>query len=226
MKITCISDTHGHHADLTPDLGEGDLLLHTGDFMRAGNLESEVHDFLKWMSEQPFTSRVLIAGNHDRLFENEPALVRELLREYPGIHYLQDQFLELPDSGLSIYGTPWQPAFHNWAFNLPRSGEALKNVWSAIPDGVDILLTHGPPQGILDTSGPPWHQPLLGCELLEAKVKEIQPRLHVFGHIHGGYGMKTLGATCFVNAAVVDERYQYAQKPVVIDDLFEERVMV
>ena len=119
------------------------------------------------------------------------------VNSYKWIDYLQDEEMSLyfdgpngdmPEENVKIYGSPWQPEFYNWAFNLPRMGEELKAKWAAIPEDTDILLTHGPAQGHLDTSGPPYNEPLLGCELLAARIEEIKPKIHVCGHIHGGYG--------------------------------------
>ena len=111
-------------------------------------------------------------------------------------------------------GSPWQPYFHNWAFNLPRGGTELMLKWEFIPDCIDILITHGPPQGHLDISGPPYNEGDLGCELLRVKVDKQPPKIHVFGHIHGGYGYKFHNGTHFINASVLNERYDQVNNPI------------
>jgi Icc-related predicted phosphoesterase len=100
---------------------------------------------------------------------------------------------------------------------LRKRGKELEAKWAAIPTDTDILLTHGPALGFLDTSGPPYNEPNLGCELLIQKIKEIKPKIHVCGHIHGGYGYRFDGDTHFFNASILNERYEYVNKPVTFD---------
>ena len=209
MKITFISDTHSKHNLL--NLPGGDILIHSGDLMNSGKIDYEIYSFCHWLNKQPYKTKIFIGGNHDRLFEESPNDVKDILKEFEDINYLEDSFLlrvndDLKDS-VKIWGSPWQPEFHNWAFNLPRGGNEIKSKWDLIPEDIDILITHGPPQGHLDTSGPPWNEPNLGCEMLRLKVNELKPKIHVFGHIHGGSGYKFYEGTHFINASVLDERY-------------------
>ena len=209
MKITLISDTHTKHWQLK--LPGGDVLIHAGDFMNSGYTYYEIEDFLNWLAIQKYTTKIFIAGNHDRIFEDDPGHISEIMQKYPNITYLQDNSIQVGedwDNPFTIWGSPWQPEFYNWAFNLPRNGEKLEQKWSKIPENTDILVTHGPPQEILDMSGPPYNQPLLGCELLKSRVDIIKPKIHVFGHIHGSYGYKYFNGTHFFNAAVLGENYQ------------------
>ena len=216
MIITFISDTHTLHGRLDSDLPGGDILIHGGDIMNSGYFESEISNFLSWFDDiEGYKHKIFVAGNHDRLFENNPEDVKDLLSYYPDITYLQDDFTVV--DGIKIYGSPWQPEFYNWAFNLPRSGKELELLWDKIPNDTHILVTHGPPQGHLDVSGPPYNQRDLGCELLRVKVDEIKPQIHVFGHIHGSYGYKFLNDTHFINASVLDEKYSYVNKPITVD---------
>jgi len=143
----------------------------------------------------------------------------EIYTSYKNITYLQDKWVKVGDDEkmVKIYGSPWQPEFYSWAFNLPRNGEDLREKWFWIPSDTDILLTHGPAQGHLDTSGPPYNQPNLGCELLAERIAEFKPKIHVCGHIHGGYGYKFDGHTHFFNASILNERYEYANKPMTVD---------
>ena len=117
--------------------------------------------------------------------------------------------------GIKIYGSPWQPEFCNWAFNLPRTGLELQEKWENIPKDTDILITHGPPWGHLDVVR--GRTDNLGCELLRQRVDEIKPKIHVFGHIHSGYGYKFENETHFINASVLNESYIYKQSPVSIE---------
>jgi hypothetical protein len=115
---------------------------------------------------------------------------------------------------IKIWGSPWQPEFHNWAFNLPR-GEKIKEKWDMIPVDTDILITHGPPMGKLDYVR--YDNVNVGCEELLLKVQEIKPKIHVFGHIHEGYGYVFDGTTHYINAAVLNGRYEFRNRPLTID---------
>jgi Icc-related predicted phosphoesterase len=220
MRITFISDTHTKHKSVEALLPGGDLIIHAGDLMNSGRNSNDISDFCKWFNElEQYDHKVFIAGNHDRMFEDYPEKAMEIVNSYKWVDYLQDNWIQVGDdvSMVKIYGSPWQPEFYNWAFNLPRNGAELKSIWERIPTDTDILITHGPPQSKLDTSGPPWNQPLLGCELLMERVKEVKPKIHLFGHIHGGYGYVFDGDTHYFNASVLDERYDFTNKPMTID---------
>jgi predicted phosphodiesterase len=219
MRITLISDTHTKHHQLTHDLPGGDLLIHAGDIMNSGYDENNIWEFLQWFENQDqYKSQVFIAGNHDRLFENDFNKVKDILVEYPYISYLWDNAFtytnEEANESCKLYGSPWQPEFYNWAFNLPRNGEELQNKWNNIPKDTDILVTHGPPFGHCDEAPFGGH---VGCELLRERVDEFPPKIHVFGHIHDGYGYKFHNGTHFFNASVLNERYNYENKPFTFD---------
>ena len=220
MVITFISDTHTKHRYCEDDLPGGDLLIHAGDIMNSGYDENDIWEFLEWFNKrEQYKGHVFIAGNHDRYFENKPNETKNILREYPYLTYLQDNSLlyvnEDTNDACSIYGSPHQPEFHKWAFNLPRNGEELQNKWNNIPKDIDILITHGPAWGHLDIV--PYGYLSVGCELLRECVDVIKPKIHVFGHVHSGYGYKFHNGTHFFNASVLDERYSYSNKPITID---------
>ena len=232
MIITFISDTHTKHGQLITaddirnsqqliDLPGGDLLIHAGDFMSSGYSKHEAEDFLYWFNTiKGYDKKIFIAGNHDRIMQNDPGWATDILKEYTTINYLQDEEYGLyditEDRSINIYGSPWQPEFYQWAFNLPRNGEELKSKWDAIPENTDILITHGPAFGFLDdVEGRRGIH--LGCELLIDRIKEIKPKIHVCGHIHSGYGHYFDGHTHFFNASILNERYNYTNLPVTID---------
>ena len=230
MRITLISDTHTKHDELSydpKDLPGGDLLIHAGDIMNSGYSSNDITSFCKWFDGlEQYDHKVFIAGNHDRKFEYAPEEAMEIVNSYKSIDYLQDDWVVVGDSDphdpnvktAKIYGSPWQPEFYNWAFNLPRQGKELEAKWAAIPTDTDILITHGPAQGHLDTSGPPYNEPNLGCPLLRHHIDTVsRPKIHVCGHIHGGYGYKFDGQTHFFNASILNERYEYVNKPVTFD---------
>lgn len=204
MRIVCISDTHGQHGQLR--IPEGDLLVCTGDFTRRGR-RAEVTDFNDWLGSLPHRHKVIVAGNHDFLFEQMPD-ARSLLS---CAIYLQDEACSL--HGLRIYGSPWQPRFFDWAFNADR-GAPLRQIWAQIPSGTDVLLTHGPPHGILDTTV---RGQSVGCEELTLAIQRVRPKLHVFGHIHESYGQLVRDGTHYVNASSCNLQYLPIHPPIVVD---------
>ncbi len=214
MKIVCLSDTHNCNDQIT--VPDGDVLIHAGDATVRGT-ESEVEDFLAWFSSLPHKHKVFVAGNHDWLFETNNRFAR-LLTANHNIKYLEDSFTDI--EGLKIYGSPFQPRFFDWAFNLNRGAE-LAEKWKLIPDDIDILITHGPPNGILDEVPRKYWIENTGCEELRKRVEEIavqrKLKLHVFGHIHCGYGQTEKFGVKFVNASNCDESYEPTQPPIVID---------
>jgi predicted phosphohydrolase len=214
IRIVCISDTHGQHAKLS--VPEGDILIHAGDFAAFGDTPIEIIDFNQWLGTLPHQYKVVIAGNHDWMFERHPGTARELLTN---AIYLENSGTELAD--LKIWGSPVQPEFNNWAFNVAR-GSAIRRYWKMIPASTDVLITHGPPHGVLDTAHPTTAH--LGCEELAEAVQKIRPRLHVFGHIHGGHGQQCSDGIQYANASVVDEAYRLVNAPQVIEiDVLSEK---
>ena len=214
MKITFISDTHTKHDKITEDLPGGDLIIHAGDFMNSGRSRYEQESFFKWYSRlDNYKYKILIAGNHDWLMQTNPKGASDLLKDYNEITYLQDSYTTLPNC--KIYGSPWQPEFCNWAFNLPRNGKELAYVWGKVPEDTDILVTHGPPHGILDVPGGSHLH--VGDELLNTTLRKIKPKIHVFGHVHGSAGYVFQDGTHYINASVLNEQYMYMNQPMVID---------
>ncbi len=216
-RITFISDTHTKHEKLNGFLDGGDMLIHAGDLTGRGYI-TEIENFMKWYDKiNNYDTKIFIAGNHDFGFQDDNEKLRGLLTGYKTIDYLEDELMmvgEDYDTMIKIWGTPWQPEFHNWAFNLPR-GEKLKEKWDMIPVNTDILITHGPPLGKLDYVRYPNEN--VGCEELMKRVEEIKPKIHVFGHIHEGYGYVFDGNTHYINAAVLNGRYEYRNKPITVD---------
>jgi len=218
MKITLISDTHNKHNQITSSLPGGDLLIHAGDISSMG-YKHEIQQFCKWFNSlDNYDNKIFIAGNHDFGFQDKSNESKEIIDSYKWINYLQDEEmgLQIGDGPMvKIYGSPWQPEFHNWAFNLPRNGWELEQKWNDIPEDTDILITHGPAFGILDTIAGQYEN--LGCQLLTNRIKKIKPKIHVCGHIHSGRGYVFDGDTHFINASVLDEQYQYTQKPLTVE---------
>lgn len=206
MRLVVVSDTHLRHTEIRVPFG--DVLIHCGDSTMNG-APRELARVGVWLAAQPHRGKLIIAGNHELTLQRSSEYARI---HWPSATYLFDRSVEI--EGICFYGSPWQPEFNNWAFNLPR-GEALAAKWRRVPSDTQVLITHGPPHGILDTIGSATEH--LGCEELRKRVDDLGVPLHVFGHIHGGYGVTTNGATMFVNASVCDETYQPANQPWVLD---------
>lgn len=189
MRIVCVSDTHGKHKNThVPD---GDILVHAGDVTLDGSLE-DAEEFNRWLGTLPHRHKVVICGNHDWCFENQPERARALITN---AIYLEDSGCEI--EGLKFYGSPWTPLFCDWAFMLSPGAEMAAK-WALIPSDVDVLITHGPPDGILDRNRT---GACCGCRDLLYRVLEVKPRMHVFGHIHEAAGHTEIDGTRFVNAA-------------------------
>lgn len=188
-----MADTHLFEASLL--VPEGDVLVHAGDFCRGGEL-TECRAFAAWWNALPHRHKILVAGNHDWCFSDDRTEAEALFER---THYLQDAEVEL--GGLRVYGSPWQPEFHQWAFNLPR-GAALAARWALIPEGLHLLITHGPPHGTGDRTSyarraeADGHS---GCVDLRRRIEVVRPALHVYGHIHEDGGAWHLGDTWSAN---------------------------
>lgn len=205
LRIVAISDTHGHRPWFR--IPDGDVLVYAGDITRHGRLE-EVINFNKFLGILPHSFKLVIAGNHDACFESQPEASKACLTN--GI-YLRDQSITI--QGVKFYGSPWQPAFRDMAFNLPR-GEALRDKWAFIPPDTDVLITHGPPWGQRDRT---FLGSAVGCRDLLKAVGQLRIRLHVFGHIHEAAGQSSNGQTLFVNASLCNLLYLPLHHPFVYD---------
>ena len=209
MKLCIISDTHNKHMRL-PKLPDADVIIHCGDFTSVGH-SHEIVNFMKWYSSlNQFKYKIIIAGNHDWLFEKSRLIALEKVPE--NVTYLEDSGVEI--EGIKFYGTPVQPPFNNWAFNRPEP--KLVQHWQAIPDDTDVLITHCPPYAIMDWSiydlkhtGSPG--------LYFEVVNRIKPKLHCFGHIHGSYGRKNIENIVFMNASNLDEDYMCVNAPILFE---------
>ncbi|KRW98648.1 hypothetical protein PPERSA_00236 [Pseudocohnilembus persalinus] len=218
LKFVVISDTHCQHEFI--DLPQGDVLIHCGDFSYTGEKE-ELQNFHEWLLKQKnkFKYVIIIAGNHDCTIDEEYYLNRGKIYPKKFLHtsrqncydckalianenwiYLEDDFVEI--EGIKIYGSPWTPE--------------SEKIWNKIPDNTDILITHGPPKYILDKIKNFKEQEInVGCQILKQQIDRVQPKFHLFGHIHDTYGVEKEKNTFFVNASICDEEYKPINKPVV-----------
>lgn len=196
---------------------EGDCLIFCGDMSYRGDL-SEISDFALFLKNLPHRHKIVIAGNHDFSFEDERKDQAEGFIKSSGAIYLNDSGTQI--NKIKFWGSPIQPYFHNWAFNRER-GEEIKKHWDLIPPDTDVLITHGPPKGILDKTK---RDEEVGCEELLKKVLEVNPKIHAFGHIHEGYGVFKQNKTIFINASNLNFRYQYTNPPIEWELLYPDPV--
>jgi Icc-related predicted phosphoesterase len=184
------------------------MIIHAGDVSNKGTRRG-VLEFLDWFQGLDFEHKIFIAGNHDFFFEQAVDIeIEDLIPD--NVIYLNDSGIEIND--LKFWGSPIQPWFHDWAFNR-RRGVDIKKHWDLIPEDTDVLITHGPPMDILDrTVGGQY----VGCEDLKNRIAIVKPKIHVFGHIHEAYGIRELRGTKFINASVLNFRYQMVNAPVEI----------
>ncbi|TYZ63064.1 hypothetical protein PybrP1_006880 [[Pythium] brassicae (nom. inval.)] len=209
LRFVCLSDTHGRHRRVRVPLG--DVLVHCGDFTQRGT-HAEIRDFNDWLGSLPHRHKLVIAGNHDLSMDaaeyrthwdatwrhrefQDPALSRALLSNCT---YVENRSVVV--DGVKIFGSPMTPPIPGrvMAFNVPR-GFAAQQHWAKVPTDVDVLLTHGPPHGVLDKVFTGAH---VGDEtLLKEVLSRCRPQFHVFGHIHEAYGATRVGRTVFINCA-------------------------
>ena len=203
MQITTISDTNGFHHQL--QLPGGDLLIHAGDVCNRGT-QQEAANFIDWFEKQPYAYKVFIAGNHDFFFEHFTQ--QEIQKILPkNIFYLNDSGIEI--EGIKLWGSPITPEFHNWAFNRKR-GKEIEEHWKQIPFQTDILITHGPAFGILDTT---FNNQNVGCIDLLTHIERVNTKYHIFGHIHESFGTLQNHNTTFINTSSLDFNYRMRETP-------------
>ena len=208
MRIVAMSDTHDR---IPPSIPDGDVLVHAGDATNAGTAR-EVAEFAMWFNDLPHPYKVFVPGNHDFLFEKDPDRARRLMA---GTHVLMDKSVTIDD--LVFYGSPYTIRYGGWAFMESEADQAAR--FNVLPrNSVDVLVTHGPPQGILDRTDDGNHA---GSKALESAVVEtIHPAVHVFGHIHESRGTHELlfgwHRFRFYNVAC-DDFSEWLREPVVID---------
>jgi len=194
MKIWHISDTHTYHGllDIPKDV---DMVIHSGDCSNPQEIiksHSEILDFINWFSMLPIKHKVFVAGNHDVAIERN-WITRDHFIE-KDIVYLQNESITL--DGVNIWGSPYTPSFGSgWAFNRKR--DKLHQLWATIPDDTNIVITHGPPMGILDLSYSAYGNKLenCGCTAFKKRMLQLQPELCLFGHIHNCEDLINAGTT-------------------------------
>lgn len=208
MKILCISDTHGKHELFSQSDFKGvDMIIHAGDFSNHKNPginANEAIDFLRWYDDlEVECHKILVCGNHETSVEAK--MINP--NEYENIIYLEHEGVDV--EGISIFGSPYTPAFNQWAFNVKAT--KINEYWEQVPKKIDILITHGPPKGILDLCyDSKGRLKYSGDKALFNHVERVEPAYHIFGHLHPNKdnynaGKRTHGKTTFVNASCVTD---------------------
>jgi Icc-related predicted phosphoesterase len=225
MKIAAISDTHSFHRKIKmPE--SADVLVACGDLSFKGE-PKVLYDFVNWLGEQTqITHKLVIFGNHELYPEDDPAFIpllfdREVVKA-ANIHYLQDSGITI--DGINFYGSPWQPWFHDWAWNFPerdnmRDFQFANSIWNKIPEDTHVLLTHGPPRGILDDLHD--RDERAGCPVLRKRLGELpELKAHCFGHLHRNaedHKTEIHDGVIYANVATCDEQYKPINPVVVFD---------
>jgi len=211
MKIVCISDTHRAFNQIK--IPEADVFIHAGD-IDCYEFLSEAETFNTWLGTLPCKHKIVIAGNHDGFLEKNP--VKEIQRILSNCIYLENSGVTI--DGVNFWGSPNTPIFNSWYFMM--DSESLKKNWDKIPENTDVLITHGPPMDILDYVEIGRRH--VGCPYLARRIQDIAPKVHIFGHIHGQHGIQKemninykhyMKETFYINASVMDEWYDVANKP-------------
>lgn len=222
MKLVVVSDTHGMHRRMLHPIPDGDVLIHCGDMTGHGS-DREVLSVAAWMKELPHRWKMAVGGNHDAALEGDNGYLRQAFAD-AGVLYMQDTAAEI--EGVKFWGAPWTPNFCDWHFMPPRNSPELRLKWDLIPDDTQVLITHGPPHGILDAyvgehyiaKAGAVH---VGCELLAERTFQMPAlKVHVFGHIHEGYGRALVEAASTyeaVNAAICNRDYRPVNAPQVVE---------
>ena len=196
MRIIHLSDTHGQHG-LIKDLPKANIIIHSGDITFSGR-DNEVIYFLEWFIELPYKYKIFIAGNHDA------CLYQANIDGLPeNCHYLCNSGISIEN--IFFYGIPM--------FMQDIVDSTSDNFFNKIPSNTNVLISHQPPYNILDFADKTHY----GDLTLLQKVLQIQPRYHLFGHIHGAYGTKRIDNTAYVNASILNEQYLLSNKPIILE---------
>ncbi len=225
MQIVAFSDTHNQHEKIK--LPDGDILIYAGDCAVDGTVK-EVENFANWLKSQPHKYKCAIAGNHDDCLQDKPEIFQD-----NGIEYLCDR--EVNFGGLRIYGTPWRsvPRERMTGSKIRWSAFMITEPWdeyvfSEIPSGLDILVSHQPPLGIMDV-GTHWKKcekadqdtvtgpdgkfwkflgyKSWGNKALLENIKRAKPKHSIFGHVHDTSGIKVEDGITFYNVSMCDPDY-------------------
>ena len=244
-RIVFISDTHSVHQRLG-NLPSGDVLIHGGDFTKSRPAKAEEYkDFSDWLGGQPHPHKILISGNRDQLMDSsakvrsptpdsrtdmtvsirqhEPSemfwlqQMQDYVKGNKSVVYLEDDqhLIDIsPEFRIKVYGSPWTATHGKPGKSFQVGRSELREKWEKIPRDVDILVTHMPPYGVRDENA---GKVKAGCrDLLRLLSDSLEPRIHVFGHIHESHGWSWGAKTLFINASIKASG-SHVNSPIVVD---------
>lgn len=203
VDIVCISDTHSLHREC--EVPSDDILIHAGDFTMLSESAASIIDFNDWIGELPHACKLIVPGNHEFFLASD--LTRRSL--ISNARLLINEAVDV--MGLKIWGSP-VTTLQGGAFGLSSEMDRSA-LYSKIPKDVDIIVTHGPPHGILDCA--PGETLHYGCRPLRKAVQDFKPKIHIFGHNHSGYGTVTIEDTLFINAALMGPLGELSNSPII-----------
>ncbi|CAF3860345.1 unnamed protein product [Rotaria sordida] len=185
LRFVCVSDTHNNLDRIV--IPNGDVFVHCGDAVNHYTCWRDLPRFNEFVGKLPHKHKLFISGNHCVVLDpKRPDLSQQILEN---MTYIQDQLVDI--EGVSIYGSPWRPRrgriYPSEAFGYDAA-DIQADIWSKIPENIDILLTHSPPYSVRDYD--PSHEERLGCPgLLHEVITRVKPRIHLFGHVHSDWGV-------------------------------------
>jgi len=196
MRCLAMSDTHGRHSKIFFYENKIDTIIHSGDFTSWGSHKKEPFiEFINWYADLPIKNKILIAGNHDYFIERNNHSARLMMKEL-GIIYLEDSSIVI--DGIKFYGSPWTPVYLNLAFM--KEDFDLQEIYEKIDLDTNVLISHGPPKGILDKSK---NLMRVGSSSLRRKLKDLKKlKFVVFGHVHESRGRQTIMDVSYINASL------------------------
>lgn len=203
MRLVLLSDTHECHREV--DVPNGDVLIHAGDVTVHSRDPWVLEDFNHWLGELPHRHKLVVPGNHDFLFREEchrKTITNALLLIGSGVRI----------GGLNFWGSPVD-FYRDSAFGIPGVRRAVH--WAKMPRDLHVLITHIPPEGILDRRSP--NEDGSGDPWLMREVLKKKPGLHVFGHQHSAFGRDESEHTLFANVAMPNEHFEMLRQPIVVD---------
>lgn len=213
-RICAVSDLHG----ALPTVPEADILVVAGDISPI-DYDREIDkvidwfdsDFVEWIRSTPTKYKVFIAGNHDFAIQKELKYFKEYV-DPEDLLFLHDSEAEI--EGINFYGIPWVPNLVGWAFY--GDSQTLTDKYGLVPEGTDVVISHGPPYGVADRVMSAMH-PHVGAAQADLMIRDINPKHFVCGHIHEGYGHYELEGTHIWNVAIMDAFYYPSNAPVVFE---------
>lgn len=226
MKILCLSDTHGNLPEL--DLKGIDIVLHAGDYTELYNRD-DIYRQLAFFENQfcPWVRRIAdevphfyyVNGNHEVFSER-----LDINTDYNDVtknHCIDmcEVTLYFNNKYITIFGFPYTNRYGNWGFNVDDTPEDMGLFCKQIPSTMDIILSHGPVNGINDYIDFPYNHHAGSVELGK-RINQIKPKAFISGHLHcdRNFGVVEKEGVKYVGCSLVDERYKFGRRsPIIIE---------